>query len=103
MQNQAAESERKEWAELQSELENKLAEARSLNESLRAELERAREVNENLEEDLRHAQSQPNGIIAHDDGVNWKARYDDLERRYQELQLDLQEQQEVSMISSPGI
>ena len=92
---QVADSERKEWSELQSNLDSKLSEARSLNESLRAELERAREVNENLEDDLHLAQSHPRSL-GNDEGVNWKVRYDDLERRHQELQLDLQEQQEVS-------
>ena len=69
-----------------------------MNESLRAELERAREVNENLEDDLHLAQSQPKSLGSNDEGVNWKVRYDDLERRHQELQLDLQEQQEVSHV-----
>ncbi len=79
-----------------------MSEAQSLNKSMQAELDKLRSVNSSLEKDMQMLRMRPNGILtdgegAGDAGAEWKAQYENLERRYEELKLDLQDQQNVSL------
>ncbi len=89
------------WSELQSNLEHKLSDAQSLNESLKTELDKLRAVNEDLERDVRSMprQSHQQGGFGRADDGSWKAEYERLERRYEKLKHDLQDQQQVSYMS----
>ena len=86
--------ERQEWSGLRLDLENKLKEARTINESMHVELEKLRAVNGGLERDLRVQQQQESSVIKGDDS-GLKREYEDLEKRHEELKLDLHEQQQV--------
>ena len=95
MSEQAVDMDRRDWVELQSDLENQLTDAQTLNDSMQAELDKIRTANADLERDRQGSRRPVNGIDHSDDGT-WKTQYEVLERRYDELKLDLQDQQQVS-------
>lgn len=79
-----------------------MSEAQSLNKSMQAELDKLRSVNSSLENDMQVLRMRPNGALTdgegtRDAGAEWKAQYENLERRYEELKLDLQDQQNVRL------
>ncbi|KAF2138304.1 uncharacterized protein K452DRAFT_301262 [Aplosporella prunicola CBS 121167] len=76
-----------EFAELREDLERKVEEAQGLNESLKAELEKVREESSHVEQDLR-TQLEEGG---HGGGGD-----SDLKQRYEQLERDFQEQQQVT-------
>lgn len=91
-QSQAAatEEEKQEWADLRSNLENKLTEAESMSSSLKQELERMREEHEQetkqLRDQVRQSMSQMSSTSVHED----------LQRENDELRHSLQQQQQVT-------
>lgn len=81
--NQANDTEREKWANLQSDLEDKLTEARKLNKNLQSELDKVRNNHGNTERELR---SQVD-ILTTQASVGkseWKARHDNLDKVHQE-------------------
>ncbi|KAI9883437.1 MAG: 5'-flap endonuclease [Watsoniomyces obsoletus] len=95
--DRTVEVDRQGWSELQKNLEQKLSNAQSLNESLKAELQKLHSTNQDLERDLRNLPHQTSqGINGTEDGGPWKGEYERLERRYEKLKHDLQDQQQVT-------
>lgn len=80
---------------MQSDLEDKLSEARNLNNSLQTELEKLRSNHANTERELR---SQVNTLTtqANLGKSEWKARYDNLDKVHQELRAALLRQDKVT-------
>ena len=93
--DQANDSERDKWANLQTDLELKLTEARDLNNKLQSELDKVRNGHANTERDLR---SQVDTLTTQASvGKNeWKARYDNLDKVHQELRSALLRQDKVT-------
>ena len=85
MRDGASASERAEWDQLRSSLEEKLEKAESLNSSLRSEINKLRNENEGVENKLRdqiaNLESQPRQQQSFDDGDgNWRQRCEELEQ-----------------------
>ena len=80
---------------MQSNLEDKLSEARSLNNNLQTELEKLRSNQANTERELR---SQVNTLTTQASlgKSEWKARYDNLDKIHQELRAALLRQDKVT-------
>lgn len=80
---------------MQSDLEDKLTEARNLNNNLKSELDKVRNDNANTERELR---SQVDGLAtqASMGKSEWKARYDNLDKVHQELRSALLRQDKVT-------
>ena len=93
--NQANDAERQKWASLQSGLEEKLNEARSLNDKIQSELDKVRNNHVNTERELR---SQVDSLTtqASVGKSEWKARYDNLDKVHQELRSTLLRQDKVT-------
>ena len=93
--NQANELERERWSDLQSELENKVIEARNLNNNLQSELDKVRGDHAHTERELR---SQVDLLAEQaNSGVNeWRSRYEDLDETHQELRTQLERQEKVT-------
>jgi hypothetical protein len=86
--------ERQEWQSVRTDLENKLQDAQSLTRSLQSEIERVQSMSSETERDLRR---QLDGVSnSGGGGGDWKDRYQKLEREYEDVKLDLEEQQQVS-------
>ncbi|KAF3387223.1 Protein SPA2 [Penicillium rolfsii] len=86
-------SERQEWEDLRQDLESKVSKAEELNSSLQLELDRVRADHENTERELRNqleeaSQSAGDSVL--------EARYSELETKHQSLQVELQQQQQVT-------
>jgi hypothetical protein len=86
-------SERQEWEDFKADLESKVSKVENLNSSLQFELEEARMDRTNVERDLR-VQLEAAQNTPRDNEL--QARFDDLERRHQSLQVELREQQQVT-------
>ena len=69
---------------MQSDLENKLTEARKLNNNLKSELDKVKNDNANTERELR-SQADSLTTQASMSKSEWKARYDNLDKVHQEL------------------
>lgn len=86
-------SERAEWDELRLSLEDKVEKAEALNSSLRSEIDKLRNENDDVERSLRaqiaELESRPLQQATSNDGGDWQ-------RRCEELQQDLKEQQQVT-------
>jgi len=86
-------SERAEWDELRLSLEDKVEKAETLNSSLRSEIDKLRIENEGMERSLRaqitNLESRPSLQAVVQDSGDWQRRCEELER-------DLAEQQEVT-------
>lgn len=86
----ASETERAEWNELRSSLEEKVEEAESLNSSLRSEIDKLRTENEDMEKSLRaqiaNLESRPPPPPVDDGDGQWKQRCEELERELSEQQ-----------------
>ncbi len=80
---------------MQSDLENKLTEARNLNNNLQSELDKVRNNHANTERELR---SQVDNLAtqASVGKSEWKARYDNLDKVHQELRSALLRQDKVT-------
>ena len=80
---------------MQSGLEEKLTEARSLNENLQSELDKVRDNHADTERELR---TQVDSLTTQANvGKNeWKARYDDLDKVHQELRSALLRQDKIA-------
>ena len=80
---------------MQSDLENKLTEARNLNNNLQSELDKVRSNHANTEREL---QSQVDTLAtqASVGKSEWKARYDNLDKVHQELRSALLRQDKVT-------
>jgi predicted nuclease with TOPRIM domain len=74
-------------------LEGKVLRAEDLNISLQSELDQARIDQSNMERDLREQLEAAQGTVG---DTELQRRFDDLERRHQNLQAELQEQQQVT-------
>ncbi|KAG8533724.1 uncharacterized protein KY384_001465 [Bacidia gigantensis] len=89
-----AERERKRYSDIQSDIEDKLQNARGLNQKLQAELDRVRAEQASSERDLR---SQIDAMTNKAQGSNeWRNRFEGLERTHQELQSELSQQETVT-------
>ncbi|KAM3067615.1 component of the polarisome [Clarireedia jacksonii] len=86
-------SERREWADLRINLENKLADAQNLNDDLQSELERVRASQANSERELRSRLTELQ-TVGSNRGVG--TNNPDLERENEELRAELREQQEIT-------
>lgn len=99
---QASNAERQEWDELKSDLESKISKAVDLNSSLQQELVKVRSEQDNMERDLRNqldeASRQGDGGNGGGGGgdPDLRARFADLEIKHQTLQIELQDQQQVT-------
>ncbi|KAF2848550.1 cell polarity protein-like protein [Plenodomus tracheiphilus IPT5] len=86
-------SERAEWDELRLSLEEKVEKAETLNSSLRSEIDKLRSENEGVERSLRaqiaELESRPPQQAIGNNGGDWQ-------RRCEELEQDLSEQQQVT-------
>lgn len=92
---QASNVEREQWAELQTALEDKLADAVGLHNNLKSELEKLRA---NHADTARELQYQKDLLIEQDDsGMNeWRIRFENLDKSHQALLVDLRQQQVVT-------
>lgn len=92
---QASNAERGQWAELQTALEEKVANAVGLNNNLKSELEKLRA---NHADTTRELQYQKELLNEQDDsGMNeWRTRFESLDKSYQALLADLRQQQIVT-------
>lgn len=88
-------TEREKWTNLQSDLEHKLTEARNLNNNLQAELDKVRNSNANTERELR-SQVDTLTTQASMGKSEWKARYDNLDKVHQELRSALLRQDKIT-------
>ncbi|KAL8698804.1 MAG: hypothetical protein Q9201_006373 [Fulgogasparrea decipioides] len=81
-----------EWANLRSNLENKLVDAQNLNKNLQSELERVKSNQTATERQLR---SELDQMVRRGDSSEseWKTRYESLNKMHQELQGELRQQQ----------
>ena len=90
MRDGASASERAEWDQLRSSLEEKLEKAESLNSSLRSEINKLRSENEGVENKLRDQiaslESQPRQQSFDDGDANWRQRCEELEQELSEQQ-----------------
>ncbi|CAA9960847.1 GIT SHD domain containing protein [Pyrenophora teres f. maculata] len=90
MRDGASPSERAEWDQLRSSLEEKLEKAESLNSSLRSEINKLRSENEGVENNLRaqiaKLESQPRRQSFEDGDGNWRQRCEELEQELSEQQ-----------------
>lgn len=91
---QVNDSERENWASLQSDLEGKLAQARNLNNNLQSELDKARSNHADTERDLRSEMDRLTGQAS--GGGEWKTRYESLDKAYQDLRTQLLRQEKVT-------
>lgn len=86
----ASETDRAEWDDLRSSLEQKVEEAESLNSSLRSEIDRLRNENEDIEKNLRaqiaDLESRPPPQSADSGDGQWRQRCEELERELSEQQ-----------------
>ncbi len=80
---------------MQSDLENKLTEARNLNNNLQSELDKVRNNHANTERELR-SQVDTLATQASVGKSEWKARYDNLDKVHQELRSALLRQDKVT-------
>lgn len=80
---------------MQSDLEEKLIEARSLNDNLQSELDKVRDNHADTERDLR-SQLDTLTTQASVGKSEWKARYDNLDKVHQELRSALLRQDKVT-------
>ena len=89
---QASNAEREHWAELQTALENKLADAVGWNNNLKSELEKLRA---NHADTARELQYQKDLLDEQDDsGMNeWKTRFESLDKSHHALLADVRQQQ----------
>ena len=90
---QVSHSERQEWEDLREELESKVSKAENLNNSLQLELERVRVEHASMERDLR---TQLDEATRDSGDPELMARYADLESKHQSLQVELQQQQQIT-------
>lgn len=92
---QASNAERGQWAELQTALEEKLANAVGLNNNLKSELEKLRA---NHADTARELQYQKDLINEQDDSEmnEWRTRFESLDKSHQALLADLRQQQIVT-------
>lgn len=84
----------KEWSDLKSDLESKVAGAQMLNDSLQSELDRVRSDQANVERDLRSQLDHAKKKCAGD--TQWKRRFDDLDKEHSNLKVELREQRQVT-------
>jgi len=89
----AANMEKKEWSDLRTDLENKLADAQNLNESLQSELDRVRGSQGNMERELR---AQIEELRSSGGGSRGMSDNSDLEQENNELRSELDQQQRVT-------
>jgi myosin heavy subunit len=92
-QSAISHSERQEWEDLRQDLESKVSKAEDLNSSLQHELDRVRADHDNMERELRN-QLEEASQSAGDSAL--EARYSELETKHQSLQVELQQQQQVT-------
>jgi myosin heavy subunit len=92
-QSAISHSERQEWEDLRQDLESKVSKAEDLNSSLQLELDRVRADHDNMERELRN-QLEEASQSATDSAL--EARYSELETKHQSLQVELQQQQQVT-------
>ncbi|KAJ5095682.1 hypothetical protein NUU61_005038 [Penicillium alfredii] len=86
-------AEREEWDDLRQELESKVSKAEDLNSSLQLELDRVRAEQDTMERDLR---SQIDSISGSSGDADLQARHAHLESKHRSLQVELQQQQQVT-------
>ena len=91
---QVNDSERENWASLQSDLEGKLAQARNLNNNLQSELDKARSNHADTERDLRSEMDRLTRQAS--GGGEWKNRYESLDKAHQDLRTQLLRQEKVT-------
>lgn len=92
---QASKMEREQWAEMQTSLEEKLANAVSLNNNLKSELEKLRANHADTARELQYQKDLLNE--QNDSGMNeWRTRFESLDKSHQALQADLRQQQIVT-------
>ena len=91
---QSLNSERKEWSDLRTNLESKLADSLKLNSSLRLELDKVRTDHSTTERDLRTQMDKASKQGSA--GGEWKTRCENLESDNQALKAELREQQQVT-------
>lgn len=92
---QASNAERGQWAELQTALEEKLAEAVGLNNNLKSELEKLRTNHADTARELQHQKDLLND--QDDSEMNeWRTRFESLDKSHQALLADLRQQQIVT-------
>lgn len=86
--------EKKEWADLRRDLENKVSDAQNLNDTLQEELDRVRASQSDTERDLR---SQIEDLqVSVESSRGMMLGNPDLERENEELRAELKEQQEIT-------
>ena len=88
------EVERDKWSILQSELENKLTQARNLNTSLQSELDKVHDSHAETERDLRSQLDQTASKTS--DGGEWKVRFENLDKEHQDLRTQLLRQENIT-------
>ena len=93
--DQASDTEREKWTNLQSGLEEKITEARSLNNNLQSELDEVRNNHANTERELQ-SQLDTLATQASVGKSEWKARYENLEKVHQELRSALLRQDKLT-------
>ncbi|KAI9370450.1 hypothetical protein BJX61DRAFT_91779 [Aspergillus egyptiacus] len=91
---QISNSERQEWDETRSELEDKIHKAEDLNNSLQSELERVRAEHEAMGKDLQDQILETSKQGSGD--AELQAQFASLEIKHKQLQAELQEQQHVT-------
>lgn len=92
---QASNAEREQWAELQTALEDKLADAVGLNNNLKSELEKLRDNHADIARELQYQKDLLNE--QDDSGMNeWRIRFESLDKSHQALLVDLRQQQIVT-------
>lgn len=90
---QVSSNERQEWDDLRLDLESKVSKAEDLNNSLQLELDRVRAEHDSMEQDLR---GQLDEAIRSAGDADLLARYAELESKHQNLQVELQNQQQIT-------
>ncbi len=93
-QYQAETQERRQWAELKTNLEKKLTDAINLNSSLHLELDRVKMDKSTIERDFRAQIDKVSKKGAA--GGEWQTRCEALEKENQSLKTDIREQQRVT-------
>ncbi|KAI9680973.1 MAG: component of the polarisome [Trizodia sp. TS-e1964] len=111
----AANDERREWSEQRTDLESKLADAKNLSASLQSDLAQLRSDHSNMEKDLREQLNQAmiksksayggsdesnkdmqNGASGAEGDYVWKSQYEDLQKEFEGLKMELLDQQQVT-------